>query len=296
VLRRIVLLCIAWCLAVCAFAQTDKPVGKFLKSETRIGEEIPYSLSFTYPRNWQVLFPDSTQSFAPFEYSRRVYFPTKSDSLYSKDSTVYYLSTFELDSIQTFRMQVLIKIGEDTTSIFSDFDSIKLIPTLTQMPDSLAFLENTLWKQVSTRFNYPYLISALFLLAFLALAFWIAFGKRIKKWFKLKQLKKRHLAFMARFGTYKEQAQGKFDVSTTEKLLFFWKKYVEELERKPFTKLTTREILRIIDDPGFDSILKIIDRAIYSGATSSNLTMPFERLEEYAVRKFKEAETEILNA
>jgi hypothetical protein len=99
-------LCLVFCIV--SSAQTIDTKGGFLSDSLKIGEETAFYLSSRYPSEFTVLFPDSTYSFAPFEYSRKVYFPTRTKNGQSVDSTVYYLSTFEIDSIQTLSLPSFI--------------------------------------------------------------------------------------------------------------------------------------------------------------------------------------------
>jgi hypothetical protein len=110
--------------------------GTFLKDSVKVGEYIPYSLSITYPAQWQVVFPDSLYDYSPFEFEDKIYFPTQTTDSLSTDSAVYYLSTFELDEIQQLKLGVRVKRGRlDFEEIFTSEDQITLIPLVVQMPD-----------------------------------------------------------------------------------------------------------------------------------------------------------------
>lgn len=293
-LRLLLLLAIS-AFSQLAIAQEYKPKGTFQIDSARVGEEIPYTLSFTYPKDWQVLFPDSLGNYSPFEYSGRIFFPTKSDSL-STDSTVYYLSTFELDEIQLLRMPVKVrKPNGDTTTLYTDFSQISLVQVVTQLPDSLDFRENTFYQNVKTAFNYPYLLAGLFLLTAGLITIWIIFGKRIRKWFAIRRLTKSHNNFLGKFRKLQPGAAFGGNLEETEKLLYIWKKYLESLDKAPFTKLTTREILKIVNVNGLDNALKAIDRIIYAGIEEDNLSLSFKVLEEVSILQFQQKVNSIKN-
>src|SRR6478735_9136687 len=73
--------------AVCA--QEVKVEAGFAGDSVKIGKPIEFYLSAHYPENLNLLFPDSTFSFAPFELQKKIYFPTQSKNGVSKDSVVY---------------------------------------------------------------------------------------------------------------------------------------------------------------------------------------------------------------
>jgi len=278
-----------------AVAQEYRPKGSFQIDSARVGEDIPYTLSFTYPRDWQVLFPDSLGNYSPFEYSGRIFFPTKSDSL-STDSTVYFLSTFELDKIQLLRMPVKVrKPNGDTTTLYTDYSQIALIELVTQIPDSLDFKENTFYQNVKTAFNYPYLLAGLFLLTIALISIWIIFGKRIRKWFAIRRLTKSHVNFLIKYRNLQPEAVFGENLEETEKLLFIWKRYLESLENVPFTKLTTREILKIVNGNGLDQALKTIDRAIYARQKADDLEFAFKVMEEISIDQYQQKVNSIKN-
>src|SRR5215831_2013772 len=78
-----------------AHAQEIKVHGKFNGDSVKIGKPIEFYLSAHYPENLNILFPDSTFSFAPFELQKKIYFPTQTKNGISKDSVIYKLATYE---------------------------------------------------------------------------------------------------------------------------------------------------------------------------------------------------------
>src|SRR5690349_8535923 len=82
---------------VVGYSQEIKVAGGFVKDSVQIGEPVAYYLSASYPQSLTVLFPDSVFSFAPFEYSRKTFYPTVTSHGTSRDSVIYYLTTFEID-------------------------------------------------------------------------------------------------------------------------------------------------------------------------------------------------------
>ena len=74
--------------------------GGFFLDSLSVGDETGFFLSATYPSNINVIFPDSTFDYHPFEFNRKRYFATQTTNGKSYDSVIYYLSTFEVDRLQ----------------------------------------------------------------------------------------------------------------------------------------------------------------------------------------------------
>lgn len=261
-------------------AQDAKPTGKFLKDSAKVGEEITYSLSFQYPRNWQILFPDSLSDYGSFEYINRIYFPTRTDSLLSKDSVVYFLQTFELDEIQSLQSAISIrKPGAALQSVISDPAEIRIVPILTQMPDSLNFIQNTQFGTVRTKFNYPYFIAALVALLVLSVVGWSIFGARIQRWMMSRKLRKAHETFLHKFKALHQDLSADIQVYKAENLLILWKNHMEFLEKMPVSKWTTKEILKHLPGYTLETALKTIDRCVYAGSKDASVVNSFGDLE-----------------
>src|SRR6187455_220135 len=97
-------------------AQEVRVHSGFLVDSLGIGDEGGYFLTARYPSELNILFPDSTYNFAPFEYARKVYYPTKTTNGQSYDSAIYYLSTFEIDKLQSLSLPVFQFTDLDTTT------------------------------------------------------------------------------------------------------------------------------------------------------------------------------------
>ena len=165
---------------------------------------MPFIFSYSDRKNRPVIFPDSLYNFAPFELVDKAYFDTKSDSIVSIDSAVYYLSTFEIDTVQYLTLPVFVMLGEDSLSVYSNQDSIILNQVVLQMPDSINLEENAFYRPVGLQFNYPYWIVALVTLGVLVLIVLFVYGKAIRKKIQLYRLKKKletFLQFLVKFLT-----------------------------------------------------------------------------------------------
>lgn len=277
-------------------AQDVQVHGYFRADSAAVGEVIPYILTASYPDNVQVLFPDSTYAFAPFESSGKRYFPTQTRGATSKDSVVYYLSTFELDSIQTLRLPVFIVQPADCLAVYSPTDSIRLRFRVTMALDSIAVEKlplkaNTAYQRVRQLFNYPIVLIGLAVLVILALATWLLFGKQIRRYFRLRRLQRNYRTFLARFGEAVDRMGTTATSTIAEEALWVWKKYMEDLEEYPFTKSTSREIVRKYSNQELAQALRTIDRGIYGGYGTP--PDPFRHLQEYTRQQFEKREASI---
>ena len=273
-----------------ANAQEIKVTSGFVKDSVEIGEPVAYYLAARYPESVMALFPDSTFSFAPFEFSKKAFFPTKTTMGISYDSAVYELRTFEIDPVQFLSLPVYVTTARDCTAFESERDSIFLIEQI-KIPASdtvtlknLPLKSNTLYERVRMQFNTLILMIVLGVLLVAGIITWIFFGKRIIRHYKMKRLEKKYLKFLGEFNDQIESASKVFSREKTEAALSSWKKYLEQLERKPYTKLTTREVVKMDDDKNLGITLAAIDNAIYGHQTA--VAEPFSALKLIAQQRF----------
>jgi hypothetical protein len=250
------------------FAQDIKVRGSFLSDTVKIGEQTAFYLSAKYPSSQDVLFPDSTYDFAPFEFDHKKYFATTTKDGVSYDSTLYFISTYEIDSIQYLNLPVYVIQNGDCTAYYSDKDHVYLKALVKSVPDSISteklpLIASTQYQKVNFDFNFLIVSIVLGIVIVILILLWIFFGKRITRYLKARRLQKRHMAFIASYTKIVKDARTAFSAATTEHALVLWKKYMEQLEERPYTKLTTREILSFQSDNTLIQNLKNIDRAIY---------------------------------
>lgn len=283
-------------LPVYGFTQDVKVQGGFLSDSLKIGEQTAYYLSAHYPSNLTILFPDSTHAFTPFEYLNKEYFLTRTTEGISADSTVYYLTTFEIDRIQYLQLPVYVVQQSDCTVVSSQRDSVLITQFVAQVPDSLTadrlpLKMNTAYQKVFYNFNVWLLIIIIGGLVAIALVVWLVFGKRIRRYFLLKRMQKNHAYFLDTYDGMLARLKAAFSPPVTESALVTWKRYMEQLEARPYTKLTTRETLRLLKEPALSDDLGRIDRAIYGHDTS--VVESLEHLKGYADRKFRQRLKEV---
>ncbi|HET8859142.1 hypothetical protein [Marivirga sp.] len=263
------------------FGQQIQPKGQFLQDSMAIGEPIQYSLSVRYPAELQLLMPDSSFIYAPFEYTSKRYFPTKTDSLQSFDSVVYTLTSFEIDEVQKLRLPIFIIQGSDSTAVYTEIDSIFLEEQIQVVSDSLQMKTETSISKLERDFNYPYLIAFLIALGVVILLITIFFGKKIRRKWRIWRLNKRHKKFRTSFES-KLASVGEMSAEKIEKMLYTWKKHAEFISKSPYAKLTSKEINELQQDEELYENLKSVDKTIYSSKGRENATNAFHFLLNYA--------------
>jgi hypothetical protein len=286
-------------ISIFASAQEVKVRGRFLSDSIRIGEQIPFTLSATYPKNIDVLFPDSAYSFAPFEFQRKKIFPTTTNDSLSYDSAVYFLSTYEIDSLQSLKLPAFVVHESDCTSFFTLIDTLKLVHMVAAVPDSvkaeqLPLKTNTAYQNVKWILNYPIILLIIGTVIVILVTVWIVFGKRIRKYFTLKRLQKNHQAFLERYNTVVDQLKTNLASPKAEEAVVIWKKYMENLMAKPFTKFTSKEIIEAEHNETLGFALKAMDRFIYGGMNDA-ANESFTTLRNYTDQQYNRITEEVRN-
>lgn len=273
-----------------AFAQEIKVASGFVKDSVALGEPVSYYLTARYPERVMALFPDSTFKFSPFEFNSKKFFATKTVDGISYDSAVYTLSTFEIEPTQYLSLPVYVTTARDCTAFESTRDSIFLIEQIkipagdTLAIKNLELKSNTLYERVRMQFNTVILMIVLGVLLVAAIIVWIIFGKKIIRHFRIQRLEKQFKKFIAVFTEQIEDATKTFSREKTERALSTWKKYQEQLERKPYTKLTTREIVRMDQDKALEESLSAVDKSIYGNQPVA--AEPLQTLKVIAEQRF----------
>jgi len=271
----------------------------FLSDSIKIGESAGYYLAAHYPSDQTILFPDSTHLFTPFEYRRKTYFPTQTTEGISADSAVYYLTTFEIDRVQYLHLPVYVLQGRDCTVVQSAIDSLLITQLVAHVPDSVSVEQlplrmNTAWQYVAYDLNFWMIVIIVVVVIILAVAVWLLFGKKIRKYFQVRRLRKKHATFLETYDPLVAQLRQTFTPPATEYALSIWKRYMEQLEARPYTKLTTPETLRLVKAPTLAEELRRIDQAIYGHNTT--VADSLENLRNFANAQFERKLKEVQHA
>ena len=278
-------------------AQEIKVHAKFNGDSVKIGKPIEFYLSAHYPEKLKNLFPDSTFSFSPFELQKKIYFPTRTANGISKDSVIYMLATYEVDSVQTLSLPVFVANPMDCTQVFSNTDSVFFQNLVKAIPDSLTTEKlplkvNTNYLGVRWQLNYILFGIGGGIVVIALVLVWVFFGKRIRKYFKLKRMVKSYEAFRIKFENSVEKLDQDFSPQSVEASLVIWKNYLETLLSKPYTKYTSKEIRAIENSEELGHALSEIDRMIY-GNTTGNVHAPFAGLKAYVRQEFEKKKEEV---
>jgi len=272
--------------------QAQAPQGNFVEDSIAVGIPVDFVLTYSHDPALQVLFPDSTHNYAPFELLDKKYFPTITAEGQSRDSVIYTLTSFELEEIQKISLPISIAEETGTKVIYAPTDSIYMVPMLEALPDSVPLLTNTTMLLISTQFNYPVLLMILGGVMAVLLVALLLFGKRIRRYYRLKRLDKKHLSFGATFDQLVKEPNKK---GNAEQALLLWKHYSGELLAQPLASYTTREIKKLIPGEALNQSLKLIDKAIYAGFDSEQLRESFGLLKTQAAEYYQKKVEEIKN-
>ena len=284
---------ILWLLfiSVSVFAQEVKSNVSFLDDSVKIGMPIGFSLSAEYPADMDILFPDSSYNFSPYELHYREWFPTRTTEGISKDSAVYYLKTFEIDSLQTFRLQFYQLNAGDSQAHITPIDSFYLIHTVRSAPDSLASIflqEDTQYYRIDKAFNSPFATAIAIVAIIVIVVLWLVFGGKIRSALEIRRMKRAHERFHSKYGTLLQGLKVEELAVLSENILIHWKRYMEKLDEVPYRKLTTKELSLIKEDDNLIKSLKILDKAIYSRGQIDEVKTNLEQLKDYSQRKYEE--------
>ncbi|MFN0050366.1 MAG: hypothetical protein ACKVOU_14680 [Cytophagales bacterium] len=271
------------------------PEAYFRKDSVKIGEQIKLALIYQHPPQTEFLFPDSSYNFFPFEFVKKEFYPTKTDSLISTDSIVYTLTSFELEPILRLSLPVYVIDGRDSLPLYSDDAEVFLSEIITKSgTDSLRV--NTQFKAMSGKLNYPYFLIGLGILLIITVIVFVFFRKKIIARYKSFLMRKDYEAYQKNFSKLQLEYESLHSTTTLELLLSVWKKYLQKLEKEPYTTLTTKEISKVFDYNQLSSSLQNFDRAIYGGYINENLSNSIAILLETATLRYHQKQKEQQNA
>ncbi|MCV9386402.1 hypothetical protein [Reichenbachiella ulvae] len=277
-------------------AQNIQPKGFFVQDSMKLGEEIEYTISIAYPKDWQVVLPDSNFNYSPFEFSRKSYAPTRSDSTLAIDSITYTLSSFEIDPVQKLQLPVYVVKGKDSIEILSNMDSIIFKELIQNVPDSIILKQNLAFKELEYSINYWYISIGVALLIVILVAVYYFFGSQIIARYKLYQLNRDYKKFMMQFEEGVQKVKANQDnTHAIEAMVLLWKQFMERMENRPFTKYTSKEIVAAGYGDGLKGVLQKIDSAIYGRLTVEDIYRNLDSLSHFTTERFERKREEVKN-
>lgn len=280
---------------MCLQAQSnvDMPRLQFQEDSVLIGMPTPVTFSFKHFWKQEIVFPDSTYNFSPFEFHKKEIFPTSTTDSISTDSVVYWLTTFEIDQKQSLKLPVFIQTKKDSIALYSNEDTIALKEVIPVVTDDLKVIENTAQLPLENIFNTPLFITITLLLVGMIVSVLIIFKKNIKNAFIYYRLRRNYTLFLSRFDEQYGQSKQESTNENLEKLVLIWKKYLEKMMRVPITKWSTKEIDFHLQDEGVHTQLKAIDRQIFGGIPLESKDM--EVLRAYGIDQYHAVITDLKN-
>jgi hypothetical protein len=261
----------------------QEPKASFNNDSLSIGKPIYFSLTYLHTSKTDLLFPDSTYNFKPFELLDVEYFPTKSQNGKSLDSVVYKLITFSVDS--AYFLSVPVQLLRSKRKLFSDTAFVKLNSSLhtTDFKNPL-IKKSTGFFHVPLDFNFPKFLYYLVVLLFSILMFWAIFGKYLLRTFRIWQFNQKQQKFATAF---KKLSKNPKNFGSIGSGLVLWKNHLEWLLKKPYSTMTTSEITKTLENDRLEEALKEFDGAIYGGILSEHIPFAFNILFDFAAETFK---------
>jgi len=272
------------------------PKGKFLSDSVKVGLPVQYALSYRHKATADVFFPDSAYNFAPFEMVKREYFNTVTDQHGSLDSVIYTLISFEVAPIQELSLPVYVRAKRDCTRVFAPMDYVILSSIIKSNVniETLSLKKDTRLIPIAQQVNFPLIFLIIIgLLLIIGMVFWF-FGKPIRRQISLFNFKSRYDDFRKLFQRFSRGTEdAKKRLENIEKAVVLWKKYIERIEKKPFTTFTTKEILDNLKDNRLSDALREIDATVYGGVYSNQTIASLQVLQELAEGLYRERRVEM---
>ncbi|MGV3541142.1 MAG: hypothetical protein ACO1OQ_15100 [Rufibacter sp.] len=264
--------------------------GFFLKDSVEVGQSFKFVIRSRHAPHAEVVFPDSSFQFSPFELIRKEIYPTRTANGISTDSTVYVLRTFQLQPVQRLQPQVRLFFKGDTLQLNVAGDSVVLVQKVRSLPDPLPLKSSTPLAPVAEQFNYLYwgmgLLAGILLLGGL----WGLFGRSILTRYRLYVLQKDQKQFQYRYQNSAARFNRLKTLEPLEKAIILWKNYLTKLEDQEISSFTTKEITTFYEeDERVSYSLKVCDRAIYGNIISddeSEVASALTQLSDFAAYRY----------
>ena len=267
-------------------AKAQQPRLRFSVDSIALGNEFRVSLVFDHKPTEEVFFPQEKTYFAPFELLDITYFPTHTIDTVSTDSVIYFIKTYETDTLQTLTLPIWIKNETDSTAVFSNVDTLRLIH---RVPDSLMIgdrpllgTENTLSTYLKKDFSKSIKWVGFTLLGLGILS--LLFRKSIENQLIIYRFKSKNTDFKAKFRKIMQAESASENLEAASKM---WREHLEWLERKPISSLSADEIQKTLKDEWVGDAIRVLETVLYSGRESTRLPLALHVLYTFAQERFK---------
>lgn len=280
---------------VISFAQEINYKGFFKKDKASIGDTIYFISIIKYPKNIEIIQPDSSYNYKSFEYINKIVTPSYKMDEKIVDSTIYLIRTFNFNSIQSLELSSYIINNEDSLVITSNTDSISINNQITAIDQSLKVKYNTIYSKIHSLINYINIITISLIIISIIIVVYILFGKKIRTYFKIRKLNKQLKKFIFEYKSQLSKYRTNKLKHELEKLLIIWKIYMEYTSSRPYLSSTTKEIQLFNKDIKTINSLKIIDKKIYSNDNKALESKDINNLYKEAKKSFNNKLYEIKN-
>lgn len=234
----------------------------FIEDSIKIGDSITLISTLKYPETIEIVQPDSSYNFGQFDFIGKKVFPSIKNANSIYDSAIYFLRTFEIDSIQKIELNSIILNRNDSLNISSNEEYINLVYQVENITSTTK--ENTVLRTIKSIFNSEKLLIYLIVISFLLISLYLIFRKRIKKYFRVRRLKKDTEEFNQEFSYLLKKYELNNDINDLESVLLLWKRFMDKLTDKAYLSLTTNEISPLIKNKNLIKTLQEIDKNLYS--------------------------------
>ena len=245
-------------------AQKIEYKGYFIKENKTIGDTIYFISTINYPKNIEIIQPDSSNNYKTFEYIDKLIFPSLKIDDRILDSTIYLLRTFNTDTIQSLKLSSYIINNNDSLKITSTEDNLIISNQIQKIDQSLKVKYNTILSKINKLINYKYVTYIIAVILFIIGLTYILFGKKIIIFFKIHRLKKAFKSFENKFEKQQIIYKKEKSKNEIEKLLIIWKVFMEFISNKTYLSSTTKEIKKFNNNKKIITSLKEFDKNIYS--------------------------------
>ena len=236
----------------------------FIKENKTIGDTIYFISTINYPKNIEIIQPDSSNDYKTFEYIDKLIFPSLKIEDRVLDSTIYLLRTFNTDTIQSLQLSSYIINNSDSLKITSTEDNLIISNQIKKIDQNLKVKYNTFLSKINKLINYKYIAYIIAIILVIIGLTYILFGKKIVIFFKIHRLKKAFKSFETKFQKQQMIYKKEKSKNEIEKLLVIWKVFMEFISNKTYLSSTTKEIEKFNSNKKIISSLKEFDKNIYS--------------------------------
>ena len=260
-----------------------------------IGSPFQYVLSLRHAPNKDVFFPSTNAKYGPFTFVKQEYFDTQTDASGSLDSAVYTLISFDNRPVQLLSLPVYVLSNADCTAVFTQPDSVVLKSILPLKINGTTTLRaSDFVLPLKQQLNLPLILLVVISVCVVAGSIYGLFRKRIRRLWQWYLLFAGQREFSGTFNRLVRNLQGKNGLESAEKSVIIWKKYLEKIEKRPFTTYTTREISdNFADNQTLADALREIDSVIYGGTDPKQAARPLDTLRALALQRYQMRQDEL---